>query len=254
MQYLLPLLALLVCVLLVGSLVRRLFHRTVVFEYERGLLYHNGRFVRILEPGAYRHVASSSTVVKLDTRPRVVSVPGQEVLSSDGISLKISLAAQYAVTDPHRATNASQNLHETLYLQLQLALRAAVSTRTAEAVLADRQQLGDEVLAAVAPQAEAAGLTLTAAQPKDITLPGDLKRAFAQVALAQKEGLAALERARGESAALRNLANAARLLDGNPSLLQLRALQAVSQSSGNTVVFNAPPPGRAAAAEETIEG
>ncbi len=46
-----------------------------------------------------------------------------------------------------------------------------------------------------------------------------------------------LERARGESAALRNLANAARMLDENPSLLQLRALQALADSSGNTLVL-----------------
>ncbi len=46
-----------------------------------------------------------------------------------------------------------------------------------------------------------------------------------------------MERARGESAALRNLANAARLLENNPALLQLRMLQALGGSSGNTVVW-----------------
>jgi len=49
-----------------------------------------------------------------------------------------------------------------------------------------------------------------------------------------------LERARGESAALRNLANAARMLDENPSLLQLRALQALGESSGNTLLWGVP--------------
>lgn len=54
---------------------------------------------------------------------------------------------------------------------------------------------------------------------------------------AQKEGLAALERARGETAALRHLANAARMVEGNPALLQLRLIQAVGDGSGNTVVL-----------------
>jgi len=67
--------------------------------------------------------------------------------------------------------------------------------------------------------------------------PGDLKRVFAQVVQARKEGQAALEKARGETAALRNLANAARLVDGNPALLQLRLLQQLGSATGNTIVL-----------------
>ncbi len=70
--------------------------------------------------------------------------------------------------------------------------------------------------------------------------PGELKNIFAQVVNARKEGLAALERARGETAALRSLANAAGALDNNPGLLQLRLLQVLEKNSGNTVVLMAP--------------
>ena len=72
--------------------------------------------------------------------------------------------------------------------------------------------------------------------------PADLKRAFADVLKAKHEGQAALERARGESAALRNLANAARVLEGNPALMNLRLMQSLSaaQSAGNTLVLGVP--------------
>jgi hypothetical protein len=45
-----------------------------------------------------------------------------------------------------------------------------------------------------------------------------------------------------ESAALRNLANAARVLEGNPALMNLRVLQslATAQSTGNTLVLGMP--------------
>src|ERR1051326_4486031 len=51
----------------------------------------------------------------------------------------------------------------------------------------------------------------------------------------KQEGQAALERARGESVALRNLANAAKLLESNPALLNLRLMQTLSaaQAAGN---------------------
>ena len=70
--------------------------------------------------------------------------------------------------------------------------------------------------------------------------PGEMKKAFAQVVKAQKEGQAVLEKARGETAALRSLANAARMIDDNPNLLQLRALQAFADSGGNTLVLGLP--------------
>jgi len=55
--------------------------------------------------------------------------------------------------------------------------------------------------------------------------------------------LAQLERARGETAALRNLANAARLANDTPALLKLRLLQALEQSSGNTFFIGMSPAG-----------
>ena len=51
------------------------------------------------------------------------------------------------------------------------------------------------------------------------------------VARARQEGLAVLERTRGESAALRNLANAAKMLESNPDLYRLRLLQSVAGAS-----------------------
>jgi hypothetical protein len=71
-------------------------------------------------------------------------------------------------------------------------------------------------------------------------VPGDLKRVFAGVVAARKEGEASLERVRAETAALRNLANAGRLVEENPGLLQLRMLQQVGGSSGNTVMLTMP--------------
>ena len=91
-----------------------------------------------------------------------------------------------------------------------------------------------------AAQASELGVKLLTAEVKDLMLPGDVKKVFAQVVKAQKEGLGALERARGESAALRNLANAAKMMEDNPNLLQLRALQVFAESSGNTLNLGIP--------------
>ena len=100
---------------------------------------------------------------------------------------------------------------------------------------------GARLLERKKPAAAQLGLLLESVNVKDVMFPGDLKRIFSQVVKARKEGQAALEKARAETATLRHLANAASRIDRNPTILQLRLLQSVQDSSGNTLVLGMPP-------------
>ncbi|MFO1372453.1 MAG: slipin family protein [Candidatus Competibacteraceae bacterium] len=215
--------------------------RSTILEYERGLLYDKGRFKKILEPGQYWYLPLLTVIHKLDMRPCFVSITGQEVLSADGITLKISLAAHYEITDPVVATNRARNFQDALYLELQLALREIIGSVDIDTLLKNRNEFSKKLLEMTENKAQALGLKLISVNLKDIMFPGKLKEVFAQVVSARKEGLAALEKARGEMAALRSLANAARMVESNPHLLQLRLIQALGQSSGNSLVFGMSP-------------
>ncbi len=219
------------------------FRRSIVFEYQRGLLYRRGRFIKTLGPGAYWHLRRSTEIRPIDVRSRNVTVPGQEVLSSDSVALKVSLVATFEVIDPAKAVNEVENYQEALYIELQTALREVVTAARVDELFEKRAELSKQVFAAAESKTGRYGLKLAGVSVKDITFPGELKKIFSQVVKAQKEGLAALEKARGETAALRNLANAARLIEENPALLQLRALHAMSEGSGNSVVFGMPTQG-----------
>ncbi len=70
-------------------------------------------------------------------------------------------------------------------------------------------------------------------------MPGELRRAALAVATSRQEGLAALERARSETAALRALASGARVLEDHPDLARLRLAQAAGETGG-TVVLKLP--------------
>jgi len=214
--------------------------RFTVFEYERGLLYRNGKFVRVLEPGRHWLFAFSDSAFKADMRARPLTLAGQEILTSDNVSIKISLVVNYKIEDVRRAIHTVANYQEALYLALQVQLRELVSAAPVDELLAKRQTWGEQLVRDCQDKANALGLTLLAVGIKDIMFPGELKNIFAQVVNARNAGLAALERARGESAALRNLANAAQMLENNPALLQLRLLQTLSASSGNTIVLKLP--------------
>ncbi len=211
--------------------------RCVIFEYQQGLLYRRGKFVAILKPGDHLYFRPFYTVMKVDVRIINVTIPGQEVLSSDNVGLKISLAAGYRIEDPYLAINKVLNHQEALYLLLQLNLREILGSLAVDDILVKREEIGKQLYEKSVKQAGEIGIELLFANIKDIMFPGELKNIFAQVVSARNEGLAALERARGETAALRNLANAASIFDNNPNLLQLRLLQVLEKSSGNTIVM-----------------
>ena len=215
--------------------------RTTVLEYERGLKYVKGRFTSVLGPGQYWHIPLFTMIQKLDVRPRFVSIVGQEVLSSDGVTLKISLAANFEIIDSNVAINRVKSFQEALYLELQLALREIDGAVDIDTVLDSRNELSRKLMEMTEPKAVDLGLKLISVNLKDIMFPGKLKEIFAHVVNARKEGLAALEKARGETAALRSLANAAKMLESNPNLMQLRLVQALGEASGNTLVLGMPP-------------
>ena len=229
----------------------RVLRRVTVFEYERGLKYVKGVFREVLEPGQHWYVSVFTTVRKIDVRPKFITLPGQEVLSADGVTLKVSLAASYEVENPNVAVNDVQDYEAALDLHLQIALRDIIGTATAETLLEQRDTFGPRILEKTAQVAAELGLKLNVVDMKDIMFPGQLKQIFSQVVAARKEGEAALERARGEDAALRKLANTAKLLEGNPSLMQLRLLQAVGESSGNTIMIELPREGDRSAANKS---
>ena len=232
-------LAILVLLLLL-AVVRGVIRLVVVYEYERGLRYVRGRFMGLLGPGSYWSIQSVSEVRKVDGRPVFAAVSGQEVLSSDGVALKVSLAAKYEVADAAVAINQVENYRDALHLELQLALRQIIGSTPIDDLLASRQQIGTNLQEIVSPKAPALGLKLLSVDLRDVMFPGELKKIFTQVVRARQEGLAALEKARGETAALRNLANAAQLIERNPHLMQVRLLQVLGQQSGNTVVLGVP--------------
>ncbi|MEO0826161.1 MAG: slipin family protein [Cyanobacteria bacterium J06642_9] len=227
----------LIAVALGISAIAASFKRVTIFEYERGLLYQRGRYQRLLSPGQYWLYKGRSTIQTLDIRPKYVSVQGHEILSADSITLKISLVAAYEVVDPVVAINRVDNYQQAFYLLMQVGIRTVVGAVTMDEVLQGRDRISQQLLAQCAQPVSELGLRLMSVNIKDIMLPGELKRIYTQVVKAQKEGLAALERARGETAALRNLANAAKLAAENPALMQLRLIQALEQSSGHTLVL-----------------
>jgi regulator of protease activity HflC (stomatin/prohibitin superfamily) len=170
----------------------------------------------------------------VDLREQTLTVSGQEILSSDNLPLRVSATVRWKITDALAWKRGGANTTMRIYEAAQLVLRRRIGARTLDAALADRAALDEGLATELGTELTSLGIVILGASMRDITLVGVAKQAYADLWRAQKEGLAALERARGEQAALRALANAARMLKGNPELMNLRVLQALQGGPGKT--------------------
>jgi regulator of protease activity HflC (stomatin/prohibitin superfamily) len=219
-----------------------MFFRTVVVrEYERGLYYRDGKFVQLLPPGRYRQWRWEHCQIDcVDIREVSQTVEGQEVLTGDKIGVRVTLIAQFKVADPVAARHAASDYHGQLYQDLQLTLREAITGRTLEELLKERDLLSDKILADVAPRARRYGVELMRVGVKDMVLPGAVRTVFLQEVEAELKGRASLVAARHEVAAARARANTAKLLQENPQILRLQELETLAQlasKAGNVLII-----------------
>lgn len=199
----------------------------IVQAYEKGLLFRNGRLVRLLEPGRYWifWFWPRERVEKVDLRDRTLTIVGQEMMTADKIAVRTNVVAKFRVADPVAAILKNENYGMQLYTDVQLALREAVAARTLDELIAEKAALGARVLEALKLEVEGYGIALLDAAIKDLVLPGEIRAAMNRVLEARKDAEAALIRRREEVAATRQLANTAALLEKNPVLMKLKVLE-----------------------------
>jgi regulator of protease activity HflC (stomatin/prohibitin superfamily) len=233
-----------VLVLLLTSGWRRWWRTDRIAPWEVGLLYGPRGFIKQLAPGVHTRFDPSGRQ-QLFAVPTVTrTLPGQviDAISKDQFAFRLTLTPVVTVVDTRAlieqtagstASSGALTL-ETRFDRLQPTLSAAalraVAARTLEDVLADPSAIAAEIaplLGAVLPGTRLDELLVTG-----VTLPPEVRKMFTEVERARREGLASLERARSEQAALRALANAARNLADNPALAQLRMLQMMENAKG----------------------
>ena len=205
--------------------------KMIVEAYEKGLRFRNGRFVEVLEPGRYAvaRLFAKEEIRKVDLRLRTMILQGQEILTLDKVTLRVTMLAKLRVVDPIAALLKVDDYAAQLYGDVQLALRDAVGAVELEAAIGQKGRLGEQVVLAVKEKALAYGVELADAGVRDVILPGEMKAILNQVMEAKKKAEASLILRREEVAATRSLANTAEMLSKNPALMKLKELEALEK-------------------------
>jgi len=223
--------------------------RSVILPGQVGLLYRDGIFVRELGQGAHRRfdLLGRTRHHRVSLLPWALTPVTLDVISKDQFAFRLTVTPVVTVTDakafhegsrpgPRAPANMAAYLthfhdsHERLHATLAAAVLHVVSQLALEEFLAQQTSSLGPAHSAVAEVLP--GTRLDALLVTSVTLPPEVRKMFTEVERARREGFAQLERARGEQAALRALANAARNLADNPHLVQLRMLQTMENAKG----------------------
>lgn len=209
-------------------------------EGAMGVRFVDGALDEVLQPG--RHAAFTVehqvTQVAIDLRERVVTVQGQDILTKDKVTLRLNTSLTYRVVDVKRLVTASKSADEVLYLSVQLALREQVARHTLDEILAERAVLDDNLKPLATAKAKDLGLELVDFGVKDVILPGDMKTLLNKVIEAQKTAEANVILRREETAAVRSMAQTAKILAENPVLLRLKELEAYQELAEKVGTLN----------------
>ncbi|HMR76621.1 MAG TPA: slipin family protein [Polyangiaceae bacterium] len=209
---------------------------TTVIAHQRGLKFVRGELTEVLPPGRYAlwsYPGAEVALQAVDMRTEQVALVGQELMTRDKVTLRLSLTVEYAVADPARVVTGVANVKDAVYLLVQLAARQFVSGVSLDELLEGRDAMTRFLEEDAVPKAAAFGVRIERVGVKDVVLPGEMKTLLNRVIEAEKEAAANVILRREETAATRSLANTARVMADQPMLLRLKELESFKEIAGS---------------------
>ena len=232
---------LLVPLIFVGLLIG--YSLKVLPEYERGVIFFLGRFLRVYGPGLKFVLPGVMKMIRVDLRTVVMDVPSQDVISRDNVTVKVNAVLYFRVIDPQKAIINVEQYYAATSQLAQTTLRSVLGQHELDEILAEREKLNADIQEAVDQQTDAWGIKVSNVEIKHVDLNESMIRAIAKQAEAERERRAKIIHAEGELQASEKLAKAAEVISAQPQALQLRYLQTlndISSESTSTIVFPLP--------------
>lgn len=210
------------------SLMPQSFYKKIdVPAHYAAQLYINNAFARVLTPGVYYFWNSACPVAAnlIYTGKNKLDVMGQEVLTQDKVTLRVSFVCYYTVTNLEKLSMTTEELSEMIHVSVQLALRDYIGGHTIDAILAGKDEMSAYVLSRLKEKEDSLYIEFSDAGVKDIILPGEIRDIMNTVLIAEKQAQANVIARREEVASTRSLLNTAKLMDENKTLYKLKELE-----------------------------
>jgi regulator of protease activity HflC (stomatin/prohibitin superfamily) len=205
----------------------------VIRQFERGVVFTLGKYTGVRGPGLRIIVPYFQTITRVDVRSTPIDVPKQEVITKDNVTVNVDAIVYFRVLDPSKALLETTNYIYATTNFAQAALRDITGNFELDELLSKRDEISAQIKEIVDKETDKWGIDIENVKLQNIELPGDMKRAMAKQAEAERERRAAIIVADGEKASANAVAEAAHLLARTPGGLQIRTLQTLEKISSD---------------------
>jgi regulator of protease activity HflC (stomatin/prohibitin superfamily) len=215
----------------------------ILREYERAVIFRLGRLIAVKGPGLILLIPLIDRMVRVSLRTVVMDVPAQDVITKDNVSIKVNAVVYFRVMQPDKAIVEVENFLFATSQLSQTTLRSILGQSELDELLSQRDKINRELAKIIDNQTEPWGIKVSTVEVKHIDLPQEMQRAMAKQAEAERERRAKVIHAEGEFQASQRLSDAAKIISINPSALQLRFLQTlteVASEKNSTIIFPVP--------------
>ncbi|HUU63518.1 MAG TPA: slipin family protein [Dehalococcoidia bacterium] len=215
----------------------------IVYQYEAGVVFRLGRLEKTRGPGIRFIIPFLDRMRKVDTRTITMDVPSQEAITRDNVTLKVNAVVYFRVMHPEAAVIEVFDYRLATYQIAQTTLRSVLGQSELDELLARREKINQQLQQIIDEQTEPWGIKVSVVEVKDVELPSSMQRAMAAQAEAERERRAKIIHAEGELQASVKLAEAGAIIGREPTTLQLRYLQTLTEiatEKTNTLVFPLP--------------
>jgi regulator of protease activity HflC (stomatin/prohibitin superfamily) len=215
----------------------------IVQEYERGVIFRLGRLTGAKGPGLFVIIPFIDRMVKVDLRVITLDVPPQDVITKDNVTVKVNAVVYFRVVDPQNSVvKVLDHIRATSQIS-QTTLRNVLGQSELDELLASRDKLNLKLQQIIDEQTDPWGVKVSVVEIKDVELPETMRRSMAAQAEAERERRAKIIHADGEFQASERLAQAGAIIAREPTTLQLRYLQTLTEIASektNTIIFPLP--------------
>jgi len=215
----------------------------IIPEYVRGVIFRLGRLIGTKGPGLVLIIPFVDRMVKVDLRVVTMDVPYQEVITKDNVTVKVNAVVYFRVVEPEfSVVKVLDHIRATSQVS-QTTLRSVLGQSELDELLTQRERLNQTLQKIIDEHTDPWGVKVSIVEIKEVELPESMKRSMAAQAEAERERRAKIIHAEGELQASEKLAQAGAIIAREPTTLQLRYLQTlteVASEKNSTLIFPLP--------------
>ncbi len=162
-----------VTVLVVGRMAIYKIH-----PYERGLHLRGGRFIGEDQPGWHVQIPLVDTVIIVQVSERLGYVERIAAMTSDDVTMVVSLQYTYVVTDAPRYALEVSDPERIVFEFVQGKLRDVVNTKSMTEVMHSRAELNQEIMEVLKAKEEQYGVRFVTIQMQSASPPDEVVQAI----------------------------------------------------------------------------